>query len=354
MNRTDEARLQDSIYDYIAAQGEGKSFTAEELRRTTTIRGWLSLLCFAMVAGGVFSVGSTICEVVTQFDDFGRNLSLAAVSLGAAAISLALGVTGTVAFKRRWPTAVFWAKTFCLDVLISNVIEAVACGGDAGTLFENKTMYRGIFWGAIWFCYLTWSKQVAVVIPKSYRRVGLGRWIVAVLAVASPFVLLFASFATNFVAYWNIPDIKAADLQEGEATDGHVVFAVPEGMTSELKYDTKGGGIAYCEISGENFGGLVASWIDSDASWTNFERIAEGFCDPELMTQPHEVVSSQEVMINGGRCFRRTTGFDNGYYWHFNVFFNETDAVRAVVSVYSAEKDDPRVLKILESLRFSK
>ena len=84
--------------------------TAEWLRSNTRIRGWLAFFMFGLLLSALWGLGEVFVTVDTS-DCYG-SIILSTVDVVTVLALLVVAILTFVAFHRRWPSAVFWARFF--------------------------------------------------------------------------------------------------------------------------------------------------------------------------------------------------------------------------------------------------
>ena len=167
--------------------------TADWLKGNTRIGGWLAFFLFALLVGGL----RTLCLVYRALNFascYGSNI-LAMTEVVAGVAGMATVILIIVSFRRRSPSAVFWAKYYVILCLLTSIIVILAPVDRSRsidfTLHQVSAKDQAFFSSIssiIWIIYLHVSSRVEEVIPKQYRHSGFWTWAAAVLLALLPIV----------------------------------------------------------------------------------------------------------------------------------------------------------------------
>ena len=202
--------------------------TREYLKVNTRIHGWLIFFFVAILVGAVFSLVYTL--VTFDFDEYGRSVSLALFDILTSSLLLVVAILTVVAFMSRNSDAVFLGKMYIVAVFAINLFTLIMGGYEESGVGSLSQLVRSLVWVVVWFCYLTFSKQVKSVIPKGYRKVWKQDYLLLALLVVVPIVTFAQGYYEVTNRYQNIPNIE---LAENERTDGYAIFSIPKGFECE-------------------------------------------------------------------------------------------------------------------------
>ena len=159
---------------------ENNNITSEWLKANTKITGWL--MFFLVLPVGVGSARSFLYQIKEyNAEDYGNNLCLGSVDIFISLSFLGMAIFIIYSFLNRKRNAVFWAKAYIiLSILLNSLNLILNMNADADFIgeklkidHENYRLICSIMWGVIWFLYLTFSKHVQEIIPKSFRKVSI-------------------------------------------------------------------------------------------------------------------------------------------------------------------------------------
>lgn len=333
-------------------EGAELVITSDKLKQTTEIHGWLSFFLFAVVAGGLFSLVSSIATYNPA--EYGGSTILALTDVVFGGLLCVVAFMTLYAFCKRKADAVFLGKTYVVAVFASNLLSLFY--GDFDSLGPRgfSQVIRGLGWGIIWFSYLCVSKQVREVIPKDFRRLSsIDYWLLIALIVAP---LLFLSLGISGIQKSQEEEasafIQETVLSEGELTDGRVVFTPPTGFTCNRNEVE---GLTVYNLENEGLGIVtLCSGYDSDQSASNINSYWENWEDEDAKEFSSELVTNESRMINGYTCYYKVKRYDiNGdtMYWRFSILFDNASSKVCVISCYDSGIDE-YFSDIIESIRF--
>ena len=336
--------------------------SSEWLKENTKIQGWLSFFLFVLVAGGILSAGYPI--VTFNFDDYAGNYCLAYVDILTGFILLGIASYTFYAFLSRKPNAVFWGEVYVILVFGSNFLNLWAGGDDDNILHGTKQMVRSLVWSIIWLLYLIFSKQVKVIIPKSFRKISATDIVILVVAVILPVILFFVGWSQVN----SIVDSRAEKetelinsvLSDDQRTDGRVVFTIPSGFTCDQNdVDLENGlSLTLFLLNNDETGSncTICSDYDTDKSQTNFDEYLDAWKDSDATTSFfNETIDSGEMSVNGNDCLYSIVRYDvDGVdvYWRFYLLFNDETGKVFVASFYDTGDSTDYVYELLESVMF--
>lgn len=338
---------------------EGQIYTSEWLKANTEIHGWLSFFFFAIVVGGLF--GAIYPILTFNASDYVGNFCLGAVDIVIGLFLLAVAVFTVYSFVNRKPNAVFWGKVYVVLVFLTNILVLIS-GATEEKGFQSVTqVVRGVVWGIIWFLYLTFSEQVQVIIPKSYRKISSMDWTMLAALVLLPIFLFVVGYSqinslvdsrTN-----QETELREIELESNQRTDGRVIFTIPDGFECESQVvDVEGVSATLFSINNNDIGSCtMCSDYDTDQSVVNFNSYWDSWKDEEIKNYTTENVRQGHLTINGNKClYRVTKHFVNGVYvyWRYYLIFNDETGKVFVASFYDLNNSTDYVYELLESVKF--
>ncbi len=331
------------------------------LKENTKIQGWLSFFLFVLLAGGILSAGYPLFTF--NFEDYAGNYCLASVDILTGFILLGIAAYTFYAFLNRKPNAVFWGEVYVVLVFGSNLLNLLAGGADDDILNGTKQMAKSMVWSVIWLLYLIFSKQVKMIIPKSFRKISVTDIVILVVTVALPVILFFVGWhqINSIVDTRAEQETELANsvLSDDQRTDGRVVFTIPSGFTCEQNDVNLENGLSLTmfTIESEETGNscTMCSDYDTDKSQTNFDEYLDAWKDNEATGYNHETIDSGTVSVNGNDCLYSIVRYDvDGVdvYWRFYLLFDDETGKVFVASFYDTGDSTDYVSELLESVRF--
>lgn len=339
----------------IDANEGASTYTSEWLKKNTKIHGWLSFFLFSITLGGVITVLYACFTFQSDVAEFSLLFTLADLIFAVALCAIA--VYTVYSFSYRKPFSLFYARYYILAVAATNLLVILIGEYDEQVIKSHGYLIRSIVWTIIWIFYLQFSKQVAEIIPKSFRRVRKKDWTVITIVTMIPIVFFVVGFV-NAMSSNNIPTISQESLKDWEKTDRKIVFCVPQSFKVESKnVEVQPGQFEQIfNVSNESVGDCtIVSDFDNNSSWRNFDSYFNNWKDPELSSIPNQKIDGGEKMINGNKCLYRIIEYrldDNVVYWHYYMLFNEKTGKVAVLSAYDLGVDNSYIQKLLQSVRF--
>lgn len=166
-------------------------YTSEWLKANTKIGGWLSLFLWIVLLGGLFSA---VYNIVTyDAADYANIVWLGAVDVFSGLSSLGVAIYTVYAFRERRPNAIFYARFYLIMIIVFNLLGLLGETDETG-IGTSRNHIRMVTNVIIWLSFLHRSKQVQLVLPKSFRKVsGLDKKIVGTL-IAIPVICFFIGF----------------------------------------------------------------------------------------------------------------------------------------------------------------
>ena len=148
-----------------------------------------------------------------------------------------------------------------------------------------------------------------------------------------------------------------AELQEGEFTDGSVVFRSPEGWSFATATNDKG--VVICNLTKEDGDAIsLYSALDSNDTKDNFEQCVETVQNNDLEKLPHRTLADWEFYVNNHKAFYRIMEYENEngqtFYRHIAVVFDSGTGRAVLLGRYSRDQDESIIKRLLQSIRFYK
>ena len=327
-------------------------YTSDYLKENTEIHGWLSFFLFAIIVGGAISA---VYPIITYNPaEYGGSniLPMGDVILGI--MLLGVSIYTLYSFIQHKPNAVFLGKTYVVAVFATNLLSLF--GGD----FENSGLgsmpqiIRSLIWAIIWFSYLSLSEQVQEVIPKEYRRLKKSDYYILVALIIVPLA---------FIA-WGIKDIVTAHdeeittflqetpLQDGEYTDGKVIFSVPDGFKCEMQ---EANGLKVFNIENDQIASItLCSDYDGDQSAKNINDYWSNWEDEDASQYSKSLIVNEKREINGHPYYYKVTRYDinDSYvFWRFIMLYDNASSKVCVISSYDGGFDS-YIEGLLNKVRF--
>lgn len=327
------------------------------LKENTSIHGWLSFFLFVLSLGAGITLFQSIIGYKESAEEVSQTLAIGDLLYAFGVV--AIGICTVYAFSERKANAVFYARAFLLIIAISNIL-LIAIGG-----YENNgsnsltTLLRGVVQGIIWLLYIQYSKQVAEVIPKHYRKVSPGDWCFVSCAVVIPFVFYVIGFneiVNDNLASMATPSFVQTNLKANERTDGRVCWEIPDGFKcQEQQVEVAQGQYQKLfQLENDSLGNCtIVSDFDNNISWKKFDEYLSNWKDPEAASIPSRKVDGGEKTINGSKCMFRVTEYslnDAYVYWHFYLLFSGKTSKMFLLSAYGG--DCAYIQELLQSVRF--
>ena len=327
-------------------------YTSDYLKENTNIHGWLSFFLFAITLGGIFSVVYPIATFNPSEYGGSNILALGDVFLGIMLFGVA--VYTVYSFIQRKPNAVFLGKTYVIAVFATNLLSLL--GGDFATsgFGSLPQIFRSLVWAIIWFSYLCLSNQVQEVIPIEYRKLRNSDYYLVVAMIILPLAFIG----------WGVKDALSSHeeetatflqnvvLNEGEYTDGNVVFASPVGFTCE---EQEVDGIKIFNLECESVGSItICSDYETDRSEQNVRSYWENWEDDDAKNTPSELDSFETHDVNGHPYYyivKKYTIDESELFWRFIMMFDIDEGKACVISCYDGGYDE-YIEELLNSIRF--
>lgn len=168
--------------------------TSESLKHNTDIiGGWLILFFIAVTFGGIFSA---IYPIATfKSEDYAGNFCLASVDIITGFSLLLVAIITIYSFVNRKPNAVFWGKVYVALIFLTNFLSIISGNLEGTGIQSEKQAIKGLLWGTIWFLYLTFSKQVNEIIPKTFRKIRSSDWAIVGCIILTPVFMYILGYS---------------------------------------------------------------------------------------------------------------------------------------------------------------
>ena len=317
------------------------------------IHGWLGFLLFSIGLGGLVSA---LYPILTyNIEEYGSHfLALADVFLGI--MLLALAIYTIYAFLQRKPNAVYLAKVYIAAVFISNVITLFSGEFEESGMGSMPRLIRSLIWSIVWFLYLTTSKQVNNIIPKTYRKIYSRDYYITAAFVIVPLFMLGIGIADIQSQYdkKEAQFISSVDLAYNEYTDGRIVFTKPDGFICE-KQEIDEPKITLFDLELSDCAWVrICSDYDSDITTDNFNSYWENWKDSELEKYSYKEILNEKRFVNDNPYFIKTIQYETEtpIQWHYVLLFNERTEKVCVVSYYQIGDGYNYLDTLLKSIRF--
>jgi hypothetical protein len=331
--------------------------TREYLKVNTRIHGWLIFFFVAILVGAVFSLISTL--VTFDFDEYGRSVSLALFDILTSSLLLVVAILTVVAFMRRNSDAVFLGKMYIVAVFAINLFTLIMGGYEESGVGSLSQLVRSLVWAVVWFCYLTFSKQVKSVIPKGYRKVWKQDYLLLALLAVVPIVTFAQGYHEVTNRYQNMLDIE---LAENERTNGYAIFSIPKGF--ECEEDIIDGDIFFNLFSEDTAIFLRVYGCYDEPAMTKEELLDTVFVlhndndfDDFDELYSYKIIHDGKTVINGFPCYYRVKMWDvdDEYFYYccyrLYILWDDESDLCCVIRCYDWN-DDSYLEELLNSVRF--
>ena len=333
--------------------------TSESLKHNTDIGGWLILFFIAVTFGGIFSA---IYPIATfKSEDYAGNFCLASVDIITGFSLLLVAIITIYSFVNRKPNAVFWGKVYVALIFLTNFLSIISGNLEGTGIQSEKQAIKGLLWGTIWFLYLTFSKQVNEIIPKTFRKIRSSDWAIVGCIILTPVFMYILGYSqiNKLVDQRNNNETELLEksLNYDERTDGRVIFSIPTDFTcEEQNVDVEGNSFKIFNLeSSTDASCTISSDYDTDKSDKNFLSYWENWKDEDTNKYSSTEIDSGTITINGNDCKYKITKFDiNGVavYWRFYLLFDRTTGKVFVATCYDANNSTEYIHELLNSIRF--
>ena len=326
--------------------------TSEYLKNNTSIHGWLTFFLLAIIIGGLVS---SIYPIITfNFSDYDGILSFALADIVLGIMFFALSVYTAYSFLQRKPDAVFLGKTYVVAVFASNILSLFGGEFESSGLGSMTQIIRSLVWAVIWFSYLSLSKQVEEVIPKSYRKKTKKDYYIILALIIVP--LGFIVMGVKDMVSSNEPTISAfleeTMLQEGEFTDGKIIFTPPHSFKCEMNEENS---IKYFTIENDEIGTITLCCdYDNDQSERNINNYWSNWEDEDVSNYDKELVVNEKRTVSGCTYYYKGTRYDiddSFIFWRFIMLFDNASSRVCVISAFDGGYDD-YIDELLHNIRF--
>lgn len=324
------------------------------------ISGWLAFFLFAMMFGSIISAVAMIAQF--NLGEYGGNWFLALADPILGVMLFALACYTLYSFIKRKTDAVFLAKTYVVAVFLSGLMAlAVNSMDDGANTFKPMDIARPLIWGAIWFVFLSVSKQVERVFPPPVRQTDKKDWWILGLLIGIPVLCVGLGLSQQIVAESNHEKQEAefmsrVVLADGEYTDGRIVFSCPEGFNCE-KMEVEG--ITVYNMETKTQGITIVSEYNSDDSQSCADNYWKDSEEDGLKDFRYISLVDEEQTINGNKTFVKAGKYKSKYsileerfvYRRFAAIFHEKSGKVCLVNCFD-QGDGSYFEPFLKSIRF--
>ena len=328
--------------------------TSDYLKANTTIKGWLLLYLILTCVGP--SVSLILALTSFSLEDCGGSYFLAFSDIATFIVILLLACYVIYSFYNRKPDAVFLAKIYTVTLFAFNLFVLGLGEYETTGIGSLNHIIRSLIYTMVWFSFLCFSRQVAEVIPKSFRkRTAKDYYIIAIVALIP---LFFYSAGTIDLINKEANPVEEPKatlvLVENEYTDGKVIFTRPEGFVCEKKELTNPQ-LTFYELESENNATITCcSDFETDYSASSFNEYWANWQDERIADYPSQEVINEKYSINGHPYFYKALKYrteDESLYWRFILMTNAETGKICLLSCYD-NGDDDYVDEILNTIRF--
>ena len=321
--------------------------TSKYLKSTTRISGWLVFFLFAIMLGGFIG----LIKAILAFDlsEAGGSYLIAFSDIFLTAMCFFLASYTLYAFSNRLPNAVFLGKNYVVATFVINILILIiyrANDIEFSSEREIIDLVKSLIWAVIWFCYLSFSEQVAEVIPPSFRKVYTHNYVINVILIVIPLLMLVGGSAGIIVSEMSKQSEVASlrqnlVLQENERTDGLVVFTVPQDFQcTEEDIEEDGVTITVFRLTSDSLSAKITmfSSFDSDFTSETFDEYCEAYKDEDMDDCSPTVFIDTISTINSYRFYYRVIKYKMFssllVFWRFGLLYDKkTDKICIFFSV---------------------
>ena len=331
--------------------------TSEYLKANTKIRGWLILFLISLSCGGLISAIAPIATF--NLSECGGSIALAMTDVVIGIMMLGMAIYILYSFINRRPDTVFAAKTYIITAFVSNLSEfliGIIYGSDTLDTKEMAQIFKSLIFSVIWFLYLIYSKHVAEIIPKSYRKKFIGNYILIIALAVIPSTLfaigIYEITSRQDQVTENINKLSS-QLQENERTDGKIIFTIPDIYKCE-ETETDGFKVYNLETALDLVSITLLSDYDSDDSKKNFIEYWEASKPQDINEYEHEIVTDEVRTINNYKYFYRVTKIvidETEQYWQYALLFDDKKQKICVISMLDYNTET-RFLEFIKGIKF--
>lgn len=270
-----------------------------------SIHGWLSFFLFSIGLGGLVSALYPVFTYnIEEYD-----VATSDVVLGF--MLLALACYTIYSFCKRKPNAVFLAKMYVIATFVPNILALIIGEYDESGLGSLPSIVRRLILEIIWFLYLSYSKQVKDIIPKSCRKIFMRDCYIIAAFVFIP-ILCFAIDVGEIFSQREAQEqefISSTSLNYNEYTDGRIVFTKPDGFTCE-KEELEDLKITFHALESDYSYIRIVSDYDSDISVKNFNSYWKEWKDNDFKDYPCKEIANEKGKINGNPYFIKSVRYE--------------------------------------------
>ena len=324
------------------------------------IHGFLKFFLFVIFIGGLFTAVASIMTYNVEKNVSGYLFALGYVIWGILFFFLACYTI--FSFLTRKPNAVFLGKTLACVQFATQLMNLVF-GGAVGNPFA---IIVSLVYPLAFFLYVAFSEQVQDIIPKSYRKpFKFDYFLIAALIIAPVLFFVFGGIkdVSSKLEEQEQEFIEAANLKEGEYTDGRIIFAVPEGFTCEeietgdpempvfnLEFDNINMQIVSC------YDTYMQTVIDSDnKSMKYFDEWWDAWQDEDLEDIPYVELRKKKMKANGNPFYWKSVRYEmeQPIVWHFGLIIHVPTSKLCVISSMQIEDESINdFVELIETIRF--
>lgn len=314
-----------------------------------SIHGWLSFFLFSIGLGGLVSALYPVFTYnIEEYD-----VATSDVVLGF--MLLALACYTIYSFCKRKPNAVFLAKMYVIATFVPNILALIIGEYDESGLGSLPSIVRRLILEIIWFLYLSYSKQVKDIIPKSCRKIFMRDCYIIAAFVFIP-ILCFAIDVGEIFSQREAQEqefISSTSLNYNEYTDGRIVFTKPDGFTCE-KEELEDLKITFHALESDYSYIRIVSDYDSDISVKNFNSYWKEWKDNDFKDYPCKEIANEKGKINGNPYFIKSVRYETEtpIIWHFILLFSSTTSKVCVIDCIQTEDETLDTKDFIKTIRF--
>jgi len=165
----------------------------DETAPKKTVKGWLTFFLISVCVGAIISLGLGFTQFsLSDYDGYG-NISKYLGAFSEIYFYIFLGILGvyvTISFVNINPNAVFLGKAYLIVLFLNNLIVLLIGSYANSHVGSFSQLSRSLVFCGVWFCYLSFSKQVNDLFP-SKKRIVYSRDIILISSVVIVFMLFF-------------------------------------------------------------------------------------------------------------------------------------------------------------------
>ena len=148
-----------------------------------------------------------------------------------------------------------------------------------------------------------------------------------------------------------------AELQEGESTDGNIVFRSPDGWS--LNTETNDNDDVIYNLTKEDGDTITLFSVrDSNDTKDSFEQYVAVTQNRDFEKLPHRTLADWELYVNNHKAFYRIMEYENEdgqpFYRHTALVFDSGTGRMVWLDGYLREQDESIIKRLLQSIRFYK